>query len=95
MYTTREPNKLDETLGPIKSRIMGKYGQGVLPPGTPAGFDLQALLTVMPFILKGVFFRKSKPSPFFINGESFATPKILTLQERNAARTAAKVLNVR
>ncbi len=93
MYTRKNPNQLSQALGPIKSSIMGKFGKGTLPPGTPATFDFKGMLTVLPFILKGQFFGKSKSSPFFENGNPIATPKILSLDERKAARHRAGFLD--
>jgi hypothetical protein len=57
--------QVDQLLGPVRSRIMGQYAQGTPPPGTPKKFNLRALLSVMPFILRGKLLGKAKPSPFF------------------------------
>jgi hypothetical protein len=66
VYTAAgEAQKLDQVLGPVRSRIMGRYAQGTPPAGTPKKFDLKGVLTVMPFILKGKLLGKSRPSPFF------------------------------
>ena len=73
---------LDKALGPVKSRIMGKFAKGTLPAGTPQKFDLKGMSTVMPFIIKGILLGKSKSSPFFNNGEAIVAPTILTLEER-------------
>jgi hypothetical protein len=89
MYTSKDPNKLDQTLGPVKSGIMGKFAKGTPPPGTPQKFDLKGMVTVMPFILKGVVLGKAKPSAFFENGEAIGTFKVLSKEERQAARSAA------
>lgn len=82
MFTVKDPNKLDNELGPVKSSIMGKYAKGTPPPGTPQKFDFKGVTIVMPFILKGKLLGKSSPSPFFENGVSIVTPKILTSEER-------------
>jgi len=91
MYTSKDPNKLDEALGPVKSSIMGKYAKGQPPPGTPQTFDFKGMVTVVPFILKGIVLGKAKRSPFFENGEAIVAPKVLSLAERTAARAAAGV----
>jgi hypothetical protein len=66
VYTNgRDTQNFDQLLGPVRSRIMGLYAQGNPPVGTPNKFDLKALLSVMPFMLKGKLFGKVKPSPFF------------------------------
>ncbi|MGE3759985.1 MAG: DUF6151 family protein [Pseudobdellovibrionaceae bacterium] len=83
MYTVKDPDGVDKELGPIKSSIMGKYGKGTLPPGVPQKFDLKGFVAVMPYLLKGIFLGKSKPSPFFENGESIVAPVVLTNEERS------------
>jgi hypothetical protein len=71
VYTARgNGQKLDELLGPVRSRIMGRYAQGTPPAGTPKTFNLRALFTVMPFMLKGKLLGKSRPSPFFADDGS-------------------------
>lgn len=83
MYTAKDPDVLSRALGPIKSSIMGKDAQGTPPAGTPQTFDFKGMVTVLPFILKGKIFGKSKPSPFFKRGESIVTPQVLTSEERS------------
>jgi hypothetical protein len=89
MYTTTEPN-LDKILGPVKSSILGKFAKGTPPPGTPQKMNLRGIVTVLPFILKGVIFSKAEPSPFFKNGESISKPKVLTKEERRSAIEACR-----
>lgn len=71
--------KIDEVLGPVRSRIMGRFAQGLPPAGTPRKFNLKAVLTVMPFMLKGKLLGKSKPSPFFAEdgATAIAAPHVL------------------
>lgn len=87
VYTARDPHKLDQTLGPVRSRIMGRYAKGAPPLGTPDKFNLKAFLTVMPFMLKGKLLRKSRPSPFFTEDgvTAIAVPHVLSEAERQAA----------
>ena len=84
---------VDQILGAVRSRIMGRYAKGTPPAGTPQKFDFKALRTVLPFMLKGILFGKSKPSPFF--GDDGVTPivapNILSKAEREAARAEAGV----
>lgn len=87
VYTTGEDaHKLDRVLGPVRSRIMGRYAQGIPPVGTPKKFDLRAILTVMPFMLKGKLLGKSSPSPFFAEDgvTAIAVPHVLSEVERQA-----------
>jgi hypothetical protein len=83
MYVTKDPNRLDRELGPVKSSIMGKHAKGTPPAGTPQTFDFKGMVTVMPFIIKGKILGKAKPSPFFEKGASIVEPKILTPDERS------------
>ena len=81
-----DARKLDQVLGPVRSRIMGRYAQGTPPVGTPEKFNLKAFLTVMPFMLKGKLLGKTRPSPFFAeNGATaIAVPHVLSEAERLA-----------
>lgn len=87
VYTARKAPQVDQTLGPVRSRIMGRYAKGTPPAGTPKKFNLKALITVMPFMLKGKLFNKSKPSPFFAEDgvTPIVTPHILSEAERSAS----------
>jgi hypothetical protein len=87
VYTSRDVHKLDQTLGPVRSRIMGRFAKGTPPLGTPAKFNLSAILTVMPFMLKGKLLRKFRPSPFFAEDgvTAIAVPHVLSEAERQAA----------
>ncbi len=83
MYITKDSTRLDRELGPVKCSIMGKYAKGTPPIGTPQTFDFKGMVTVLPFILKGKFLGKAKPSPFFENAEALVAPKVLTAEERS------------
>ena len=87
VYTNGEASQLDQILGPVRSRIMGRYAKGIPPAGTPKKFNLKAFITVMPFMLKGKLFKKSKPSPFFAEDGAtpIVTPHILSEAERSAS----------
>jgi hypothetical protein len=89
--TFKDPSKLDQALGPVKSSIMGKYAKGTPPKGTPQKFDFKGVMMVVPYILKGSLLGKSKPSPFFENGEAIVPPEMLSPDDRHAARAAANV----
>ena len=85
MYTNGDKaHAVDQVLGPVRSRIMGRFAQGTPPAGTPAKFDLKAILTVAPFMLKGKLTGKAAPSPFFAKGgaTAIAVPHVLTDAER-------------
>lgn len=88
VYTARDSNRLDQVLGPVRSRIMGRYAKGTPPAGTPAKFNMKAFVTVLPFILKGKLLKKVKPSPFFAeNGVTpIVPPYVLSEAERQAGQ---------
>lgn len=89
VYTAAGDAKgFDQLLGPVRSRIMGQYATGTPPAGTPRKFNLRALLSVMPFMVKGKLLGKARPSPFFAeNGtEPIVAPHVLTEAERRALR---------
>ena len=83
MYTAKDSTVLDKELGPVKTSLMGKYAKGTPPVGTAQTFDFKAMITFMPFIIKGKILGKAKHSPFFVNGESIVVPKILSTEERS------------
>lgn len=84
---------VENELGPVRGSIMGRYAKGTPPAGTPQNMNLKSFISVVPFLLKGKLFGKSRPSPFF--AEDGVTPispvKILTKEERQSARNLAGV----
>jgi hypothetical protein len=75
VYTAKDASILDQTLGAVRSRIMGQYAKGAPPAGTPDKFNLKAFAAVMPFMLKGILLGKAKPSPFFAaDGKTAVVP---------------------
>jgi hypothetical protein len=87
-YNVRDPNYLEKTFGPIKSRINGRFAKGTPPSGTASGMDFKGFLSVLPFLLRGLIMGKAKPSPFFAQDGAtpIAQPQVLPLEERNAIR---------
>ncbi|MDD5030661.1 MAG: DUF6151 family protein [Rhodoferax sp.] len=88
VYKARDDHQLDQALGPVRSRIMGRYAKGTPPAGTPEKFNLKAFVTVMPFMLKGKLLKKSRPSPFFAEDgvTPIVAPQILNEAQRQALR---------
>jgi hypothetical protein len=88
VYSVQDPGYLEKTLGPIKSRIMGRFARGTPPHGTAQKIDLKGFLTVFPFLLKGMLLRKARPSPFFEpDGRTpIVAPIVVPLEERTALR---------
>ncbi|MCB0356392.1 MAG: hypothetical protein KDD40_05260 [Bdellovibrionales bacterium] len=64
VYTTKDPSYL-ENLGPIKSRIMGQYAKRNPPFKVSKKLSIKDIIVVLPFLLKGMIFKKYKNSPFF------------------------------
>ena len=87
-FNVKEPRYLENTLGPIKNRILGKFARGTPPKGTSDKLEFKDMWVVLPFLLKGFLMGKSKNSPFF-NSDA-VTPivaaTVLSLEERNAVR---------
>lgn len=83
-----DAHQLDQLLGPVRSRIMGRFAKGTPPAGTPEKFDLKAFLAVMPFMLKGKLLGRSRPSPFFAGDgiTPVVRPYVLDKAERQALR---------
>ena len=89
IFNAKDPSQLDRIFPRIRAGIMGRFAKGQPPKGTPQKFNLNGMVAVMPFILKGIVTGKAKPSPFF---KSDATPivvaHILSDQELQAVRRA-------
>jgi hypothetical protein len=90
MFKARGSSYLNDTLGPIKSRILGKYAKGQPAPGTPMKMDFTAMKTVLPFMLKGVLRKAAWPSPFFRDDKKTPIKKPKTLTTAELADLKAK-----
>lgn len=79
---------LEKTLGPIKSRIMGKFAKGGPPEGVAEKMTFKDAMVVLPFLLRGFLTRKAKDSVFFQEDQitPIVQPHIMTLEERNQIR---------
>ncbi len=77
-YKNVDPQSLD-SLGEIKSRIFGRDAKGDPPFAIAENLGLKAVITVLPFVIKGKLFNKSKDSEFFeSDGRTpVSTPEIL------------------
>lgn len=77
----------EEALGPIFSRLQGKFGISPLPPGTSEKASFKFILSVIQFLVPALLFKKYKPSPFFTDdGIARVEPYVLSLQERSTLR---------
>ncbi|WBU59167.1 DUF6151 family protein [Paracoccus albus] len=54
-----------EKLGPVKSRISGRYAKGEPPFKIASKIGFKDMLTVLPFVVKGKLTGKHKNSPLF------------------------------
>ena len=70
----QEKNKV---LGPVIMKAFGKYSLGEKPMDVHEKFPISFMPKIMFFMLKGMFTKKNKPSPFFNGKEPVA--KINTL----------------
>lgn len=68
-----------QQLGPIRSRVCGKFATTPPPAGTPDNMKFQDIFVVAPFLIKGFIFKKSSPSAFFNedNKTPIASPTII------------------
>ena len=83
LFTVKDPQLLDKTLGEVRARIMGKFAKGPVPKGTADKMNLSAAIAVIPFMLKGRLGNKGKTSPFFAaDGAAVGESKVLTKLER-------------
>lgn len=81
----------DEVLGPVRMRVMGAFARGGCPEGVAPKVRLSEAGPVARLLLRSVLRGLHRPSPFFdaATGAPVATPRVLSLAERNAARAKA------
>ena len=85
-FKVKDTHLLEKQLGPVRSRVMGKFAVGPLPENASKTMGFKDAKVVMPFLLKGFLLGRKKPSPFFKDdGQTPITePKILSLDERKS-----------
>lgn len=66
-----------EILGPVAMKAFGKYAIGEKPTDAHPKFPISYVPKIMGFMLKGIFGKKNRPSPFYRDGEPVAKAKIL------------------
>ncbi len=54
-----------QKVGPVKSRICGKFATSTPPQGTSEKMKFKDIFVVAPFLIKGFLFKKSFPSVYF------------------------------
>lgn len=81
-----------EAIGPIKYRLMGKYGRGKLPKGTNPGFPKLLVIKMIFKLTLGKLLKSYLPNPFFNEetGKHNCTPTIVTKEKR--AEIKGKIL---
>lgn len=77
---------LKEKVGPVRSRVQGKYGIGELPAGTAQVVSLRGIIEFLVFFARGFIRQSAKGTPFFRGGQPVVEPYVLTKSERNALR---------
>lgn len=77
MQFANEQEKL-ETLGPVTMKAFGKYSIGEMPKDVHPRFPLSYMPKVLAFMLKGMFGKKHKPSPFFVGNKPIAKARVVS-----------------
>lgn len=87
-FVQKNPEFLEKTFGPIKSRILGKFAKGEVASNTASKMNFLAFKTVFPFILKGKIFKRHRNSPFFESDglEPISKPHVMNSMERESLR---------
>jgi len=67
-----------QTLGPITMKAFGKYAIGEMPKDAHARFPISYIPKILGFMLKGIFGKKSSPSPFFNGKEPITKIDVLS-----------------
>lgn len=67
-YRAVDPGCL-ERLGPVRSRVFGRYASGEPPFPISNGLGFRDLLTVLPFLLRGKLGGKARNSPFLASDQ--------------------------
>lgn len=78
VFNQNDSAALKNLLGPVKSRIHGRFAIGTPPKGTSEKIGFKDFLVVFPFILKGKLLKSRKKSEFFDSHfKAIVKPKIL------------------
>ena len=81
-----DDRKLEETIGPVRSRVQGKFGIGSLPAGTASVVSMRRILEFVMFMARGFIRGNSKGTPFFKDNHPVVEPYVLNKSERTALR---------
>lgn len=77
MKFANEQEKM-ETLGPVSIKAFGKYSIGEMPKDAHSSFPTSYIPKILSFMVKGIFKKKNKPSPFFNGKEPMAKVNVLS-----------------
>lgn len=82
----------EKELGPVTLRIFAKFGKGPFPPGAHQKVPLRLMMTIAPFLIRGILLKKSLPNPFFDTASRSPTkePRAVTKEERDHLKTLAR-----
>jgi len=64
-------------LGPVLMKAFGKYAIGDMPKDAHVRFPLSFMPKIMGFMLKGMFKKMNRPSPFFKGNEPVVKASVL------------------
>lgn len=79
---------LNEAIGPVYARVMGKFGIGKLPEGTYQKVSVGVIGVILKFFVSSLIKRRHKPNLFFNaeNGKPISQPYVLAPHEREELR---------
>lgn len=86
-----EGTDANAALGPVRMRIMGAFAVGGCPPGVAPKFRLREAGHVTRVFARSLLWRMHRGIAFFdpATGAPIVTPRVLSRDERNAARVKA------
>ncbi len=77
MKFANEQEKMD-VLGPVTMKAFGKYAIGEMPKDAHARFPLSYMPKIIGFMIKGMFKKRHRPSPFFKDNEPVIKVNVLS-----------------
>lgn len=82
-----DPAARDAALGPVRSRVQGRWAIAPTPPGVHPSAPLGFILRAIGFVVAGFARGRHRPSPFFTpEGQPVAEPSVLAPAVREALR---------
>ena len=78
----------DALLGPVTSRVQGRFAVGGLPPGAHPSAPVSVIARAITRLFRGFVAGAHRPSPFFDarTGRPVAEPEVLSVEQRRSLR---------